>query len=239
MMSYRAISPWLVVSNWTICATRTSRPGWWTGDVWKPIGVLQKYRPDPVIDVLDAEPTGLALVQTLCPTPPHFRVSSMRSCERGRPGQTKPWCSPTFGLGFGCTPPPPCRTSGRNVGSHPARAVIPRAASARGAHAWRRYPGRRNRRVSRGFRGTGAVPDRGDCPRGMSLRGILWAWCWCWRHWRSGLALASPHCKWTVSAASPTSWKSCAMNSANDATDCVSSAASVRLSLSSAVASSA
>lgn len=46
---------------------RTKRLDWWTGDVWKIIVVLEKYRPDLVIDVLDAAPTGIALVQNLSP----------------------------------------------------------------------------------------------------------------------------------------------------------------------------
>ncbi len=47
--------------------SRSIRPTWWTGDVWKLIGVLQKYRPDLVIDVLDAAPSGLMLIQGIDP----------------------------------------------------------------------------------------------------------------------------------------------------------------------------
>jgi hypothetical protein len=43
--------------------SRSIRPTWWTGDVWKIVGVLQKYRPDLVIDILDATPSGLMLIQ--------------------------------------------------------------------------------------------------------------------------------------------------------------------------------
>lgn len=46
---------------------RSSHPMWWTGDVWKVIGVLQKYRPDLIVDVFDASPSGLAMVQRLDP----------------------------------------------------------------------------------------------------------------------------------------------------------------------------
>jgi predicted O-methyltransferase YrrM/capsular polysaccharide biosynthesis protein len=47
--------------------SRSTHPGWWTGDVWKVIGVLQKYRPDLMIDVFDASPSGLAMVRALDP----------------------------------------------------------------------------------------------------------------------------------------------------------------------------
>ena len=46
---------------------RSSHPMWWTGDVWKVISVLQKYRPDLTLDVFDASPSGLAMVQGLDP----------------------------------------------------------------------------------------------------------------------------------------------------------------------------
>ena len=42
--------------------------GPWTGDVWKLIPILQKYRPDLKITALDARPTGLVLVSNLKPT---------------------------------------------------------------------------------------------------------------------------------------------------------------------------
>jgi SAM-dependent methyltransferase len=47
--------------------SRSSRPTWWTGDVWKLVGVLQRYRPDLAIDVFDASPSGLAMVRSLNP----------------------------------------------------------------------------------------------------------------------------------------------------------------------------
>jgi glycosyltransferase involved in cell wall biosynthesis len=37
----------------------------WTGDVWKIVPVLQKYRPDLIINILDAAPTGLVIVSGL------------------------------------------------------------------------------------------------------------------------------------------------------------------------------
>ena len=44
---------------------RGRHPNWWTGDVWKVILILQKYRPDLKVLCLDAAPTGLALVCNL------------------------------------------------------------------------------------------------------------------------------------------------------------------------------
>lgn len=41
--------------------------GAWTGDVWKLIPILQKYRPDLTLTVLDCSPTGLVLISALDP----------------------------------------------------------------------------------------------------------------------------------------------------------------------------
>jgi hypothetical protein len=41
--------------------------GPWTGDVWKLIPILQEYRPDLRIEVLDCKPTGLVIVSGLNP----------------------------------------------------------------------------------------------------------------------------------------------------------------------------
>ena len=46
---------------------RPEHDGWWTGDIWKVILVLKKYRPDLLIHALDAVPTGLVLVTNLDP----------------------------------------------------------------------------------------------------------------------------------------------------------------------------
>ena len=43
------------------------RTGWWTGDVWRVVPMLKKYRPDLRILCLDASPTGLILVSNLNP----------------------------------------------------------------------------------------------------------------------------------------------------------------------------
>ncbi|MDE2008133.1 MAG: class I SAM-dependent methyltransferase, partial [Rhodospirillales bacterium] len=42
-------------------------PGWWTGDVWKLLPILRRYRPDLELLVLDAPPTGLVLLRRLNP----------------------------------------------------------------------------------------------------------------------------------------------------------------------------
>ncbi len=40
---------------------------WWTGDVWKVLWILQKYRPELISIHLDAAPTGLSLLTGLNP----------------------------------------------------------------------------------------------------------------------------------------------------------------------------
>ena len=45
----------------------SSHPGWWTGDVWKVVVILQRYRPELKITALDASPTGLILITGLDP----------------------------------------------------------------------------------------------------------------------------------------------------------------------------
>jgi hypothetical protein len=49
------------------CMKKSRFEYWWTGDVWKILPILKKYRPDLSIAVLDAEPTGLVLVSNLDP----------------------------------------------------------------------------------------------------------------------------------------------------------------------------
>jgi hypothetical protein len=44
------------------------RAGWWTGDVWRTVVALKKYRPELRIICLDAAPTGLVLIANLDPT---------------------------------------------------------------------------------------------------------------------------------------------------------------------------
>jgi hypothetical protein len=42
-------------------------PEWWTGDVWKVVAILNKYRPDLVIYPISASPTGLIVITNLNP----------------------------------------------------------------------------------------------------------------------------------------------------------------------------
>lgn len=42
-------------------------PGWWTGDVWKLVPILRKYRPDLVMTFLDCPPTELVMLTRLNP----------------------------------------------------------------------------------------------------------------------------------------------------------------------------
>ena len=46
----------------------SSYPKWWTGDVWKMVPVLKRYRPDLQMAILEAPPTGLVLVTNLDPS---------------------------------------------------------------------------------------------------------------------------------------------------------------------------
>jgi hypothetical protein len=48
-------------------SAHTAYPGWWTGDVWKIVPILQKYRPDLRVMLVDAPPTGLVFVTNLDP----------------------------------------------------------------------------------------------------------------------------------------------------------------------------
>ena len=41
--------------------------GWWTGDVWKLLTILPRYRPDLSVRACNAPPTGLVVVQNLNP----------------------------------------------------------------------------------------------------------------------------------------------------------------------------
>ena len=41
--------------------------GWWTGDVWKLVPILRKYRPDLEMTFLDCPPTGLLMLTRLNP----------------------------------------------------------------------------------------------------------------------------------------------------------------------------
>ncbi|SNX71122.1 glycosyl transferase family 1 [Cereibacter ovatus] len=53
--------------NATMALRDRADGGMWTGDVWKVVAILRKYRPDLRISCLDLAPTGLVVVQGLDP----------------------------------------------------------------------------------------------------------------------------------------------------------------------------
>ena len=56
-----------VLPNHPAQAERTRRTQHWTGDVWRLVPVLRRWRPDLVLALLDTSPTGLLLVSGLDP----------------------------------------------------------------------------------------------------------------------------------------------------------------------------
>jgi predicted O-methyltransferase YrrM len=50
-------------------ASREPDPDWWTGDVWKLVPALRRHRPDLVLLLVKAAPTGLLIVSHLSPRP--------------------------------------------------------------------------------------------------------------------------------------------------------------------------
>lgn len=59
-------------------AARERASWFWSGDIWRLILMLNKYRPDLSVNVIAARPTGLAVVQNL---EPHSRVLAERQRE--------------------------------------------------------------------------------------------------------------------------------------------------------------
>ena len=59
-------------------AARERASWFWSGDIWRLILTLNKYRPDLSVNVIAARPTGLAIVQNL---DPHSRVLAERQRE--------------------------------------------------------------------------------------------------------------------------------------------------------------
>jgi hypothetical protein len=59
-------------------AARERASQFWSGDIWRLILILKKYRPDLTVDVIAARPTGLGIVQNL---DPHSRVLTERRDE--------------------------------------------------------------------------------------------------------------------------------------------------------------
>lgn len=56
-------------------ASRTQHPDWWTGDVWKMIPALRKYRPDLKLILSAAAPTGLLIATSLAPASQVLRAN--------------------------------------------------------------------------------------------------------------------------------------------------------------------
>lgn len=56
-----------VLPNSIVEASRVRLSRSWTGDVWRVVLALQKFRPDLLIEIVDAAPTGLAIVKNLDP----------------------------------------------------------------------------------------------------------------------------------------------------------------------------
>lgn len=59
-------------------AARERVSQFWSGDIWRLILILKKYRPDLSVNVIGARPTGLGIVQNL---DPHSRVLTERQQE--------------------------------------------------------------------------------------------------------------------------------------------------------------
>jgi hypothetical protein len=49
---------------WTV---REQIEGKWTGDVWKALAIIRRYRPDLVIETFDVHPAGLSIIRGLDP----------------------------------------------------------------------------------------------------------------------------------------------------------------------------
>lgn len=62
-------------------AERTQRGTFWSGDIWRLVVLLKKYRPDLTIDVIGAPPTGLGVVRNLDPDSRYLLEQHDRLCE--------------------------------------------------------------------------------------------------------------------------------------------------------------
>ncbi len=60
---------------------RVHDDAWWTGDVWRLIPILKKYRPDLSISCLDCQPTGLVLVTNLDPASTVLQGNYKEICQ--------------------------------------------------------------------------------------------------------------------------------------------------------------
>jgi hypothetical protein len=62
-------------------AGREPRPSNWSGDVWRLIILLKKYRPDLMIHTIGTAPTGLAVIQNLDPKSTFLKDNEARLYE--------------------------------------------------------------------------------------------------------------------------------------------------------------
>jgi hypothetical protein len=62
-------------------AERTPHQTFWSGDIWRLVVLLKKYRPDLTIDVIGAPPTGLGVVRNLDPDSRYLLEHHDRLCE--------------------------------------------------------------------------------------------------------------------------------------------------------------
>jgi capsular polysaccharide biosynthesis protein len=81
------LDPYMATRNQFDFSIRDRSPykGWWTGDVWKLLLILKRYRPDLHVTAFDAPPTGLVVIQKLDPL---SRVLSQHHSEIEREFQT-------------------------------------------------------------------------------------------------------------------------------------------------------
>lgn len=62
-------------------AERIQQGTFWSGDIWRIVVLLKKYRPDLAIDIIGAPPTGLGIVRNLDPDSRYLLEHHDRLCE--------------------------------------------------------------------------------------------------------------------------------------------------------------
>jgi capsular polysaccharide biosynthesis protein len=85
--------------------SRSDHPDWWTGDVWKIIAVLQRYRPELTIDVFDAAPTGVAVIRGANPASATLSEHYARILEEvpGGPNEARAFAAYRAGVNLRAT----------------------------------------------------------------------------------------------------------------------------------------
>lgn len=63
------LDPYMATRDMNDSATRalSEYPNWWTGDVWKMLVILRRYRPDLSVQAFNASPTGSVIITSLHP----------------------------------------------------------------------------------------------------------------------------------------------------------------------------